>query len=186
MMMTTTKERLLTAGDLLALYGQGVKGELIRGVFCETLSAGIEHGEIAGNFIIGMGNFVKPRKLGRIFGSDSGIRLERNPDTVREPDVAFISSQRLPLDLRVQGYSEIVPDLVVEIASPSNSRREVNDKSLMWLHFGVSLVWAAYPDTRTVDVYRPGAPVATIGDDGTLDGAPALPGFLLRVADVFN
>ena len=185
-MMPTTKEKLLTADDLLALYGKGVKGELIRGVFCETVSAGIEHGEIAGNFIIGMGNFVKPRKLGRIFGSDSGIRLERAPDTVREPDVAFISAERLPLDLRVQGYSEIVPDLVVEIASPGNSRREVNDKSLMWLHFGVSLVWVAYPDTRTVDVYRPGAPVATIGDDGTLDGAPALPGFLLPVRNVFD
>ena len=184
--MTTTKEKLLTADDLLALYGKGVKGELIRGVFCETVSAGIEHGEIAGNFIIGMGNFVKPRKLGRIFGSDSGIRLERAPDTVREPDVAFISAERLPLDLRVQGYSEVVPDLVVEIASPSNSRRELNDKSLMWLHFGVSLIWAAYPDTRTVDIYRPGRPVVTIGDDGVLDGAPALPGFQLPVADVFN
>ena len=185
-MMPTTKEKLLTADDLLALYGKGVKGELIRGVFCETGSAGIEHGEIAGNFSGELRAFVKPRRLGRIVVSDSGIRLERNPDTVREPDVAFISADRLPLDLRVPGYSEVVPDLVVEIASPSNSRREVNDKSLMWLHFGVPLVWAAYPDTRTVDIYRPGAPVAAIGDGGVLDGAPALPGFLLPVRNVFD
>ena len=183
---TATKQKLLTADDLLALDGKGVKGELIRGVFCETVSNGLEHGEIAGNFIVGMGNFVKPRKLGRVFGTDSGIWLERNPDTVREPDVAFISAERLPLGVRVRGYSEIVPDLVVEIASPSDSRREVNDKALMWLHFGVPLVWAAHPDTRTVDVYRPGRPVVTVGDDGTLDGAPALPGFTLPVADVFE
>ena len=95
--MTTAKKKLLTADDLLALDSKGVKGELIRGVLCETVSTGIEHGEIAGNFIIGLGIFVKPRKLGRVFGSDSGICLERNPDTVRESDVAFISAERLPL-----------------------------------------------------------------------------------------
>ncbi len=186
--MTTekTKTKLLTADDLLALYSRGVKGELIRGVFCETVSAGIEHGEIAGNFIIGIGGFVKPRKLGRIFGSDSGIRLERNPDTVREPDVAFISAEQLPLGIRVQGYSEVIPGLVVEIASPSDTRREVNDKALMWLHYGVALVWAAYPDTRTVDVYRPGVPAATLAEGDTLDGAPVLPGFTLAVREVFG
>ena len=184
--MTSTKQKLLTADDLLILYSKGVNAELIRGVLCEHVSAGMEHGEIVVNFITGLRGFVKPRKLGRVFGSDSGVWLERNPDTVREPDVAFISAERLPLSVRVRGYSEIVPDLVVEIASPSDSRRGVNDKALMWLHFGVPLVWAAHPDTRTVDVYRPGRPVVTVGDDGALDGAPALPGFMLPVADVFD
>ena len=184
--MTTTKEKLLTADDLLVLYSKGVNAELIRGVLCEHVSAGIEHGVIAANFMGEIGSFVKPRKLGRVFGSDAGVRLERNPDTVREPDVAFISAERLPLGVRVRGYSEVVPDLVVEITSPSDSRREVNDKALMWLYFGVPLVWAAHPDTRTVDVYRPGSPVVTVGDDGTLNGDPVLPGFVLSLADVFE
>ena len=65
-------------------------------------------------------------------------------------------------------------------------RREVNDKALMWLYFGVLLVWVAHPNTRTVDVYRPGRPVITVGDAGALDGAPALPGFMLPVAEVFD
>ena len=95
--MTTTKRKLLTAEDLLELHSKGVKGELIRGVFCETVSTGIEHGEIAANFAGEIRNFIKPQRLGRVFTSDSGIRLERGPDTVREPDVGYISAEKLPL-----------------------------------------------------------------------------------------
>ena len=64
-----------------------------------------------------------PNRLGRVVGSDAGIRLERNPDTVREPDIAFISAEKLPLDTRVRGYAEVVPDLVVEIISPNDRPR---------------------------------------------------------------
>ena len=184
--MTTTKRKLLTAEDLLELHSKGIKGELIRGVFCETVSTGIEHGEIAGNFIIGIGAFVKPQRLGRVFGSDSGIRLERGPDTVREPDVGFISAERLPLGTRVTSYSEVVPELVVEVVSPSDTVRGVNDKARMWISFGVILVWVADPDTRTVEVYRQDAPTVTLTEDEVLDGAPVLPGFTLPVREVFE
>ena len=184
--MTTTKRKLLTAEDLLELHSKGIKGELIRGVFCETVSTGIEHGEIAGNFIIGIGVFVKPQRLGRVFGSDSGIRLERGPDTVREPDVGFISAERLPLGTRVTSYSEVVPELVVEVVSPSDTVRGVNDKARMWISFGVILVWVADPDTRTVEVYRQDAPTVTLTEDEVLDGASVLPGFTLPVREVFE
>jgi Uma2 family endonuclease len=184
--MTTAKKKLLTANDLLALHSKGVKGELIRGVLCETVSTSGKHGEIVSNFIIGLGVFVKPRKLGRIFGSDAGVRLERNPDTVREPDVGFISAERLPLDVEANSYYEVAPELVVEIASPNDTRREVNDKALMWLHYGVALVWVAYPDTRTIDVHQTGATAVTLAEGDTLDGGTVLPGFTLPVREVFE
>ncbi len=184
--MTTTKRKLLTAEDLLELHSKGIKGELIRGVFCETVSTGIEHGEIAINFAGEMRSFVRPKKLGRVFASDSGIRLENGPDTVREPDVGFISAERLPLGTRVTTYSEVVPDLVVEVVSPSNSVREMYDRAHMWLHHGVIIVWVADPDTRTVDVYRQDGTIATLSEDDTLDGAPVLPGFTLPVREVFE
>ena len=183
--MTTTETRLLTAEDLLQLYGRGVRGELIRGVLCETMSTGQEHGEIAANLTIALGTFVKPRKLGRITTSDAGVWLERDPDTVREPDVAYFSAERMPAGVRVTGYSETVPDLVVEVASPSDTRREVNDKARMWVSYGVRLVWVVHPDTRTIDVHRPGEAVATLGEDDALDGLDALPGFACPVSDVF-
>ena len=76
-MATMTETKLLTAADLLRLYGKGVRGELIRGVLCETMPAGGEHGEIIMNLGGELRNFIKPRRLGRLAGSDSGIWLER-------------------------------------------------------------------------------------------------------------
>ena len=86
------------------------------------------------------------------------------------------------------GYSEVVPDLVIEIKSPSDSvQRALNDKAHMWLRHGVLLnVGSTYPDTRTVDVYRQDGPTITLTEDDTLDGAPVLPGFTLPVREVFE
>ena len=184
--MTTTKRKLLTAEDLLELHSKGIKGELIRGVFCETVATGIEHGEIAANFAGEIRSFIRPRRLGRVFASDSGIRLERGPDTVREPDVGFISAEKIPLGTRVPGYSEVVPDLVIEIKSPSDSVREMNDRAHMWLRHGVGMAVITYPDTRTLDVYRQDGPTITLTEDDTLDGTPVLPGFTLPVRAVFE
>ncbi len=184
--MTTAKTKLLTADDLLRLYSQGIRGELVRGVLCETVSAGIEHGEIVMNLAGPLWNFIRPARLGRLIGSDAGIRLGRNPDTVREPDLAFISTQRLPPEVRVRGYSEVAPDLVAEIVSPSDTAREVYDKARMWLSHGVVTVWVVDPDARTIDVHQSGAEVVTLTEDDTLDGGPVLPGFTLPVRDVFE
>ena len=183
---TPTKQKILTADDLLRLYGKGVRGELIRGVLYETMSAGVNHGKIVINLGSELRYFVKPRRLGSLMGSDTGIILERNPDTVREPDIAFISAAKMPLGMDIPGYSEAVPDLVVEIASPSDSRREVNAKVQMWLSYGVRLVWAVYPTTRTVETHpRHGAPTL-FTDVDTLDGDDVLPGFTCKVSDIFD
>ena len=184
--MTITKTKLLTADDLMRLYSEGVRGELIRGVLCETMAVGGEHGEIVMNLGGEVRNFIKPRRLGRLAGSDAGVWLERDPDTVREPDLAFISSQKIPLNVRNPGYYEVVPDLVVEVVSPSNTRVEINDKVQMWLRNGVRLAWAVYPDTRTVDVHPEDGPVFTLTEDDTLDGGDVLPGFTCPVREIFD
>ena len=184
--MTTSKTKLLTADDLLRLYGEGVRGELIRGVLCETVAAGREHGKIVVNLAAELRAFVRPRRLGSLTASDSGVRLEREPDTVREPDIEFTSAERLPLDARVRGYSDVVPDLVVEVVSPSDSPRGVYDKTHMWLNHGVILVWVVDPDARTIEVYQTGAATLTLTEDDSLEGGPVLPGFSLRVAEVFE
>ncbi len=184
--MTTTETKLLTADDLLRLYSQGVRGELIRGVLCETMPSGQRHGKIVTRLVIRLGNYVEPRGLGTLVASDSGVWLENDPDTVREPDVAFTSVERLPLGEELDGYAEVVPDLVVEVASPSDSRREVNDKARMWLSHGVRLVWVVHPDARTVDVHRADESVSTVGKDGALDGLDVLPGFTCPLSEVFG
>ena len=183
---TTTEAKLLTADDLLRLYGEGVRGELIRGVLCETMPTGHEHGKIVTNLVGELWAFVTPRQLGTLVASDSGVWLERDPDTVREPDVAFTSAEKIPLNARVTGYAQVAPDLVVEVASPSDSRREVHDKARMWLSHGVRLVWVVHPETRTVDVYRPDGDATTIAEQDTLEGQDVLPGFTCAVSAVFG
>ena len=185
--MTTIETRLLTADDLLRLSGEGRRGELIRGVLCETMPTGHEHGRVVANLVAEIRYFIKPRRLGTVVASDSGVWLERDPDTVREPDIAFTSADKIPLDARISGYSEVVPDLVVEVVSPSNSRGEVHDKALMWLSHGARLVWVVYPETRTLDVYAGGGAVSThVGEDDALDGGDVLPGFSCSLSDIFD
>ncbi|MXW25854.1 MAG: Uma2 family endonuclease [Dehalococcoidia bacterium] len=183
---TTTEAKLLTADDLLRLYSEGVRGELIRGVLCETMPAGYQHGKIVMRLGLRLGTFVEPRGLGTLVGSDSGVWLERDPDTVREPDLAFTSAEKIALEAEIAGYADVVPDLVVEVASPSDSRREVHDKARMWLSHGVRLVWVVHPETHTVDVHRSGVAVSTLAEDDALDGLDVLPGFSCDVSAVFG
>ena len=182
----TTKQGLLTADDLLRLYSEGVKGELIRGVLHETVTAGGEHGDIA--FALGgeVRAYVRPRRMGRVGGTDSGIMLERDPDTVREPDVYYISAEKLPLNVRVAGYYEVVPDMVAEIRSPNDRRAEFNEKIQMWLDFGVRLVLAVYPQTRTIEAHQSGRSTVTLAYDDTLDGGDVIPGFACPLKDIFD
>ncbi|MCY3559782.1 MAG: Uma2 family endonuclease [bacterium] len=188
--MTTTEAAsetaLLTAADLLRLDAEGVRGELVRGELCETMPAGQRHGKIVANLAIELGGFVKRERLGTVVCSDSGVWLERDPDTVREPDLAFTSVQRLPLGAEADGYAEVVPDLVVEVASPTDSRRSAHDKARMWLSHGVRLVWVVHPRRRAVDVHRPDRPVETIIGSGALDGFDVLAGFTCPLSEIFG
>ena len=182
---TKLARKLLTADDLLRLDAQGVRGELIRGALIKMAPAGHRHGKIITRLVMRLGVFIEPRGLGTLTASDSGVWLERDPDTVREPDVAFFSAARIPLDADIPGYAEVAPDLVVEVVSPTDRLAAVNDKALMWLRYGARLVWVVHPDARVVDVHREGHPVAALGENDALDGSDALPGFACPVREIF-
>ena len=188
--MTTVEigQRLLTADDLLRLHSKGVKGELVRGVLRETRSAGGEHGEVAMALGAALVAHVRPDRLGRIAGSDAGILLERDPDTVREPDVAYFSAETLPLEVKVRGYYEVVPDLVVEIVSPRDRDRphEIAERVAMWQSFGVPLVWAVYPVERIIAAHPADGPTLIYTEDDTLDGGSVLPEFRCTVREILD
>ena len=184
--MTTAKNKLLTAEDLLRLHSQGVKGELIDGVLHETVSAGKRHSFIAGNIMAPLHTHVRRDRLGRVGGTDGGVFIRRNPDTVREPDIFFVSAERLPLDDQSDGYLEVVPEIVVEIVSPSDSAQDVAEKITMWLNLGVSIALEVRPAERAVLVHRPDVPAATLSGDDVLDCGDVLPGFSLPLGEVFD
>ena len=184
--MATAKNKLLTADDLLRLYGHGVKGELIKGVLYETVAAGRTHARIAGRIITAFNVHVLPRRLGEVGGTDGGVLIEQDPDTVREPDVYFVSAGRLPIDDQSDGYLEVMPDLVVEIVSPNDRDRDVREKTGMWMEHGVSTVLEVRPATRSILVHRPGVPAVTLTGDDVLDGGDVLPGFSLPLSEIFD
>ena len=181
---TTTETKPLTADDLMRLESQGVYGELIRGEFHETMPGGGDHGIISSIVNALLYIFIEPERLGWVT-TEIGILLERDPLTVRAPDVAYFSHERWPRDRSIPSYVDIVPDLAVEVQSPNDSRREIEDKARMWLDCGVRLVWAIHPDTRTVDVFRADGSESTLGTADTLDGSEVLPGFSCAVERLF-
>ena len=184
--MTTTLPKLLTADDLLRLSAEGGRGELIRGALSETMPTNGEHSEVAGMLIYHLLTHIRPRRLGRVGGTDGGVLLERDPDTVREPDVHYFSAERLPLEVKATGYYEIVPDLVAEITSPSTRPAEVHDKIQMWLRYGVRLALELNPQTRTITAHYPDGAYKVFTENDTLDGGEVLPGFACPVRDIFE
>ncbi len=184
--MTTAKNKLLTAEDLLRLSGEGVKGELIRGVLHETVSVGKVHARIAIRIGGEFDRHARSHRLGQVGGSDGGVLIQRNPDTVREPDVYFVSVERLSLDDDSDGYLEVVPELVVEIVSPNDAERDVNEKIGMWLDHGVSMALEVRPAGRAIVVHRPGVPAVTLTGNDVLDGGDVLPGFTLPLSEIFD
>ena len=182
--MATTKQT--TAEELMALPDDGWQYELIEGVLHRMAPAGLEHGEIETRFIVHLSRHVDAQNAGKVYTGDTGFFFGRHPDVVMAPDVAFIRADRLPPPAERRGYSPVIPDLAVEIASPSDDQAKVDAKVARYLAAGVPLVWVTSPRTRTVAVHRPGEQSRVYGVDDVLDGGDVLPGFRLQVADIFR
>lgn len=179
------KRSLLTAEELLCLPDNGLRQELVEGELYEMPPAGAEHGNVAMIIAFFIASYVRTNQLGRAFVAETGFILGRGPDTVRAPDASFVSKDRLPIDALPRGYLELAPDLAVEVTSPSDSAREVQEKTDSWLASGTLEVWVVSPRQRTVTVHRIGQPPTVIDEHSTLTSGDLLPGFTLSVAELF-
>jgi Uma2 family endonuclease len=178
---------LLTAEEFAALPppADGSKQELVRGVVVIMAPPpNFGHGQCQATVCIVLGNYVRANRLGRIT-VESGLRTEYDPDSVRGPDVAFWSKERLPLDQTPEVYPEVAADLCVEILSPSNTRTGMTEKIREYFTSGVRLVWVVDPEQRTVTIYRQPGDGKVLWDDATLTGEDVLPGFTCPVAEFF-
>jgi Uma2 family endonuclease len=179
------EKRLYTAEQLWELCGAGESYELVKGELREIPPGGEEHGGEAGSLAGYFGYYVLSNKLGRIFVAETGFLVERDPDTVRAPDMAFIAQARLPERLSPK-WSEIIPDLVLEVVSPNDTWIEVDEKIALWLAAGVRTVWLVNPRARTVAVYDLSGDIRLLKATDTLDGGDIAPGFSLPVARIFT
>lgn len=184
-MMATAK--LMTADDLARMTPEpGYRYELIRGVVRRMAAAGARHGAIG--FEVGrrLGNHVVEHRLGILFTSDTGFFIERDPDVILMPDVSFVRTERMPPGEMPEGYVPVVPDLAVEVVSPTDRWVDVEEKVALYLDNGVPLVWLFVPRPRVVRVYAAGKPVEELDEDGVLDGGEVVPGFRLAIKDVLE
>jgi len=177
--------KLMTAEQLLAMPDDGRRYELVRGELIEMSPTHESHGRREGRLLVRVGNFVYEHRLGEVYPGDAGFQLERDPDTVRAPDVAFVSRDRLrPID-EATGYFPGAPDLAVEIVSPSETAGDVLAKVADYLKAGTRLVWVYYPRTGKLSVFRPDGSLAELGSGDTLSGEDVLPGFAVTVGELF-
>ena len=180
----TQPVRVVTAEELFQ-YPDSKYYELVRGVprVCEP--PGGVHGMVAGRIIARLGGHVERLGLGTVL-VEAGYVLQRGPDTVRGPDVSFVSISRLPPDQIPEQFIPGAPDLAVEILSPSSRWSEVEEKIADYFAAGARLVWVVDPGERRVIVRYPDRPPRVVATGESLDGEDVVPGFALPLVELFG
>lgn len=174
-----------TAEQLAAMQDDGQCYELVDGELLIMSPAGNEHGQIAAVLCTHVGSHILNHKLGTSFAAETGFLIGRNPDTVRAPDFAFITQQRMDEVGPVAGYWPGAPDLVAEVVSSGDKFSHVESKSLQWLSAGTKVVWVVDPRQRHVTVYRSRSDIQVLEEDAELHEPILLPCWRLRVGDLF-
>jgi Uma2 family endonuclease len=175
---------LLTADDLARMPDDAsVQIELDEGELITMPPAGEEHGYVGMNLALLLGNFVKSKKLGRVYGADTGFRLSDR--TVLAPDVAFVRQERLE-SVRSKSFAKGAPDLAVEIFSPSDGIRQSTRKVRQYLAAGCHTVWVVYPKSEKVVVFEASGAERTLHAGDLLEAPDLLPGFSVKVAELFS
>ncbi|MDE0482507.1 MAG: Uma2 family endonuclease [Candidatus Poribacteria bacterium] len=152
-----------------------VKGELV-----PMSPTSVEHGYISVNLSSLLHLYVRENQLGRIL-SETGFRVG---ERVLIPDIAFVSTDRLPADQ--SKASPVPPDLAVEVTSPSDTLRRVEEKVYAYLEAGTQLVWLLSPTFKTVTVYRSETEITTLTRNDTLSGEEVVKGFSCQIAELFE
>ncbi len=160
--------------------------DLVEGELVEMSKPTVGHGEIVSWLNIKIGSYIVENALGRVCSGDAGFILARSftgRDTVRGLDFAFIAKERAPGPLDFSWYEQ-GPDLAVEVISPNNRADDIHLKVMQLLAAGTGLIWLVYPESRTVVAHSADG-AKTLHEGDRLDGGDVLPGFALRVGDIF-
>jgi len=186
--MMETQEQLYDVDDLWELYCQRsndhLRFELIDGEIIEMSGPGGVHGRIAIRLGTYLFLFAEDNNLGIVTG-EVGYHPPEDRYNLLLPDLAYISFERAP-DPFPEKFVPAMPDIAVEIKSPSNTLAELRDKAQRYLRMGSTLVWIIMPATQTVEIHRRQKSVATVGIEDSLSGEDILPGFKLEIRRLFS
>ena len=180
-------KRVWTEADLKGLPEDGYNHEVVDGELVMSPANDFFHGHIATRLSTALNVFVIERRLGVVLDSSTGFWM--NNRNCRAPDISFIPKERL----RQMGFKPSTreffpgaPDLAIEILSPNNTRREIDERLQDFFESGTQLAWIIDPEKRRVEVCQSPTRRAFLGSDDVLDGADLLPGFRYPVAELFK
>lgn len=177
--------RMVTADELFRIADDGLRRELVDGELRVMAPAGEEHGAVAAEILVHLGQHVRSRGLGRVYTAETGFRISSDPDTVLAPDAAFVRRERIEEAGLGQGYRTGAPDLAVEVVSPHDSFGDVEGKVFDWLSAGCRMVVVVNPRKRTATVYRSRSDIVVLTEGDELDGGDVVPGWRLPVRELF-
>jgi Uma2 family endonuclease len=181
-----TATRLLTAREYALLPDDGQPTELVRGEVVEMPSPFPRHGQICSQITYLLKRAQETAPAGHVVSNDAGVITERDPDTVRGPDVAFYSFSRVPPGpFPRDQYLAAVPELVFEVRSPTDRWRDLLGKVHEYLQIGVSTVCVLDDETGEAQVFDDKGITVLSGDD-EITFPQILPGFRARIRQFFE
>ena len=187
---TTDASRMLTYDQYLAEGEVMARYDIVDGARIFMPGPTLPHQDIQGNIYESLRNFQRRTGSGRTYQAPADVLIRRQPLRTRQPDVLFVSNERLAQRGGVprEGPLEVAPELVVEILSPSDTPRVLEDKITDYMAIGVQECWVVNTDVGTVEVLRLTAAgaqtVATCRADDTLTSI-TFPDLTLSVTDIF-
>lgn len=180
-----TQSKLITAEELFSMPNTKFGCELVRGKLIRYMPAGNLHGIIALKIGRIIGNFVDEHNLGVVVAAETGFRISKNPDTVRAPDSAFIGNEKLAKHGISEKFFPDAPDLAVEVVSPGDKKKDIEEKVQDYLSAGVKLIWTIYPQKQIVVVHRQSKVVSILFENDELEGEDVLPNFRYSLEKLF-
>jgi Uma2 family endonuclease len=185
-MSTVTQEKQYTPEDLLRMP-DGNRYELVDGHLVER-NVSYLSSFVGGRVYKILSNYCEDNHLGWVAPADTGFQCYPDaPNKVRRPGTTFIRLERMSVEeASEEGYTHIVPDLVVEVLSPSDLAYEIDRKVQEYRRAGVRLIWVVNPDTRSVRIYRVDGTLTELEQDGEVTGEDVVPGFRCPVREFFR
>jgi Uma2 family endonuclease len=176
----------LTAEQFGERPDPGHPEELVRGRIVESPVPKPRHGQICGHAYFYLRSFAESHDLGHVVCNDSGVITERGPDTVRGADVAFYSYARVPKGPLREGYLDVMPELVVEVVSPSDRWPKILAKVAEYLDAGISVVIVLDDEQHSARLFWANGMTSTLGANDELTLPSLLPGFAVAVSRFFE
>lgn len=187
--MSTVETLLMTAAEFFEWIqrpeNRDKECELVRGEILEMTLPGKRHGLVCANVVVILYLYVRQRGKGYVCSNDTGVIVERDPDTVRGPDVMLFEDAKSYAEVE-RKFGEQPPLLAVEVLSPSDSAGKMMRRIFDQLRFGTPLVWLLDPEACNITVYRPGKEPYLVEQSQELTGNDVLPDFRCRAAEFFE